>query len=415
MSKRRLSILIVTQFAPPAGFSAARRVAGLTKYLSRAGHRVTVLTSIASGSGPIAGAAKVVRARDLIVSGVNWRRKHFESLREVSGADYEDAPSRLAWIVVPDLSLLSWLPFALVRALGLAPSDRYDWVVTTSPPESAHLVGLALRRKGVRWVADLRDGWTFETTHPDWPLAAQRRLDAALERLVARRADLVTGVTDPITDDLRERLGANAVTVSNGFDPDEWAGVRPDGSRLSDDRFSFVHTGRMAFSGRSTAPLVEALGLIARRHPQLAERLEVVLAGPLSASERGGIAAAGLGGMLRPLGTLPRSETLGLQAAADGLLLITGRGRRSEATAKLFEYLAARRPVLVLGEGTAAANIVQQAGAGRVAAADDPEAIAAGLAALAEAGAEARTDAQVLDSYSYASIAAALERRLLPA
>src|SRR4051794_9065748 len=108
-----LDILLVTQFAPPAGFSATRRTAGLAKYLGVLGHRVTVLTSLASGRGPLPEAAAVIRTRDLIASGVNWRRAHFESARGDNPAGYDAKPSRLAAVVVPDLSLITWFPFAL--------------------------------------------------------------------------------------------------------------------------------------------------------------------------------------------------------------------------------------------------------------------------------------------------------------
>ena len=54
----------------------------------------------------------------------------------------------------------------------------------------------------------------------------------------------------------------------------------------------------------------------------------------------------------------------------------------SVATGKLFEYLGARRPILVLGDGTAAAEIVRSAVAGIVASATDPDEIAAALERL---------------------------------
>src|SRR2546430_14696223 len=67
------SILLVAQLAPPSELSAARRVAGLAKYLDRLGPRVTVLTSVSSGRGPVSGAC-VGRTRGAMVSALNWRR-----------------------------------------------------------------------------------------------------------------------------------------------------------------------------------------------------------------------------------------------------------------------------------------------------------------------------------------------------
>src|SRR5947209_6890069 len=155
------SILLVAQLAPPSELSAARRVAGLAKYLDRLGHRVTVLTSLASGRGPVPG-ARAIRTRDAMVSALNWRRESFAALAGGSGdGGYEGRPSRLASLFVPDLAVAGWLPFALPRARDLAAGA--DAVITTSPPHSGHLVGLALRGRGLPWVADFRDGWTFES------------------------------------------------------------------------------------------------------------------------------------------------------------------------------------------------------------------------------------------------------------
>lgn len=410
MSERRPSVLIVAQFSPPAGFSAARRTHGLAKYLERLGHRVTVLTSLASGRGPVPDASRTVRTRDLVASRVNWRRESFEAARE--GGGFYAEPSPVASLVVPDLSLIGWLPFSLARARALARTGAADCVLTTSPPESAHLVGMALSRTGTPWIADLRDGWTFESTHPDWPFTVQRRLDAALERAVVTRADLVTTVTDELTDDLRTRLGARAITLSNGFDPDERVEASKAEVGLDPDRHSVVHTGRMAFAGRSPAPVLDALALLRADRPELVGRLELVFAGPLSAPEREMIEAAGRHSAVRAVGTLSRAETLRLQRAADTLLLLTGRDRRSEATAKLYEYLAAGRPTLVLGEGSAAARVVRETGAGTVTSADDPSAIAGAVAAVGEGRAAGEAGDETVGRYAYPSIAARLSEQI---
>ena len=186
------SILLVTQLAPPSGLIAARRAAAFVKYLARLGHDVTVLTSLTSGQGDIEGATEVVRTRDALTTPLNWRRRHFEALSGSADSGY-GRPSRVASLVVPDLALATWLPFALPRALALARRNDFDVVLTTSPPQSAHVVGLALHRRGLPWIAELRDGWTFEPPRAPWPLRAQRRLDAALERKVVGAADARAG------------------------------------------------------------------------------------------------------------------------------------------------------------------------------------------------------------------------------
>ena len=63
-----------------------------------------------------------------------------------------------------------------------------------------------MRRRGVPWVADLRDGWRFEP-YRDFPLGFEERVDAGMERRVLSQADRVTAVSEPITADLRTASG----------------------------------------------------------------------------------------------------------------------------------------------------------------------------------------------------------------
>lgn len=403
----RTRVLLVGQFAPPASVSAARRIGGLAKYLERRGFEVTVLTSVALGEGPVPHASRTCRTRDLLMSPLNWRRGHLGALVEGSAESYDAKPSRLGHVVVPDLALATWLPFATSKALALHREHRYACVVTSSPPESAHLVGFALQRLGAAWIADLRDGWSFETTHPHWPLKAQHHLDRRLEHIIARNADHITAVTDPIAADLRERYGVVADTVPNGFDPEEQVtGQLRDPLRAG--AHTLVHTGRMAYAGRDPGPLLHGLRLLADRRPDLGKAMDTVFAGPISERERDLI--DGTGGLARWAGTLPRDETLRLQNAADTLILLTGRDRRSEATAKLYEYLATGRQILVLGDRSAAAQIVADADCGEVVPAADPEAIAAAVEKLIDIRPSDRVGrGAAVERYSYDHIAGQME------
>ena len=380
VTSRRL--LLVAQIAPPSPLSGARRIAGLTRHLARLGHEVTVLTSVVSGSGPVPGAARTVRARDLMVSPLNWRRGNFAAIQGASEASYDARPSALASIAVPDLEVIGWLPFALPAALRIARTGRIDCVVTSSPPRSGHLIGLALQARGLPWVADFRDGWSFDVPdRPPYPLRTQRALDRTLERAVARRSDALTAVTDPIAEDLRERLGGRATTITNGFDPLEE--VAADGaSLLRPERVSLVYTGSLAYGGSHPDLLLAAVRRLVDERPETAASLDLVFAGALGAGERAAIENPALGGVTRTVGVLSRPQTLALQRAADALLVIAPDRRPSVATGKLFEYLAAQRPILVLGERSAAARIVRGAQAGLIAPSDDLDAVVQALGAV---------------------------------
>jgi glycosyltransferase involved in cell wall biosynthesis len=278
-------------------------------------------------------------------------------------------------------------------------------VITSSPPQSAHLVGAALRRSGVPWIADFRDGWSFEPPRAPWAVAAQGRADGRLERFVVERASAVVGVTEPIVEDLRRRFGAPATLVTNGFDPeDDSAGA--EHPPLDLDRHSLVHTGRMAIARSSPRPVLEAVRMLKREAPEIAQRLEIVFAGPLTADETDLLKRPDLDGLVRNVGSLDRPSALALQRAADSLLVVTeGSSRKSVATGKLFEYLASGRTILVLGEETEAARIVADAKAGFATSADDPERIANALLRLVEGVLPEGPDPEAVARYSYRELA----------
>ncbi len=378
------SILLITHFYPPSDMVAARRPAGFAKYLEQLGHRVTVLTSAAWGERPPEQepATAVVRTGDLMDSRLNWRRAKLRAWTgEQPAADYSADVSWPARVIVPDVALVTWAPYVLAAARRLLAKERFDCVVTTSGPESVHLAGMALARRGLPWVADFRDGWGFESLH-DWPTAPQWALDRRLERAVARRADGLSAVTEPIAADLRERFDVDAWTITNGYDPDDVPAVDCTSGGLDMGRHTLLHTGRMASSQRSPRPVLDAIARLAADSPEIAGRVELALAGPLSSDERELVEDPAVAGSVRVLGNLPRERVLALQRQADSLLLLTAGNRRGEATGKLYEYLSAGRPVLVLGDRTEAARIVTEAGAGLAVPADDVAAVADALRRL---------------------------------
>ena len=402
------SILFVAYFYPPCPDAGAHRPAAMVKYLRRLGHRVTVLTTGAYGRGGEEDGDDVVRAADLQLVRARIRGK--DRVQAMYDADtYSPRPHPLSRVLVPEPLVLAWLPFALPRALRLHRSHRFDAVITTSPPESAHLIGRALQRRGAAWIADVRDGWNFEPLRPRFPTAAQRRLDERLERRLLRGADLVTCVSRPAADDLRERVGATVELVPNGWDPDLAPALdlaaREETERMLDpERVSIVYTGRFGSYGRDPRPLIEALRGLAAAEPELAGRLELVLAGPYTDDELAVLRTDVAPARITLVGSLPRDRALGLQRAADALLLIAAPGRSQLANLKLFEYLAAERPILALAEGTEAGRIVAETGGGAIARSDDVPGIVAALRGLV-AGQTGAPDPGRLRDYSYPSLA----------
>ncbi len=135
-----------------------------------------------------------------------------------------------------------------------------------------------------------------------------------------------------------------------------------------------VHTGAF-FGQRSPRSFLTGVRDLLGRRPDLRGRVLVRFIGDLRASDRSWARGLGIDDAWEETGFVPFRRAVAEQRSADALLLLiphaNGRGD-SVVSGKVFEYLAARRPVLaaVPPEGAAAA-LVRSAGAGEVVDSDD--------------------------------------------
>lgn len=278
-----------------------------------------------------------------------------------------------------------WRDVALNLSGEIIERVKPDAILASYPSAEALEIGVALSEKyGLPLISDFRDGLLFESVEEERLLhhAARRRYEA-LEAKVIAISRLVLTVSEPISAYFRERYAhPNVMTLHNGFDPDD---IAPDMNvDLPSGVINIVHTGRLGTSekGRGVDALSTALHMLVERSPKMAQKLQLHFVGQLSQAEQNCLAPLIEQGIVKVWGHQPRAKALGFQRNADVLLLITAPDKASIATGKLFEYLAANKPILALTRGTEAARIVNETGAGVVVPPDDPEKIADAIEAL---------------------------------
>lgn len=371
----------MTMYFPPAGGGGVQRSLKLAQYLPGFG----IETHVLAPEDP----KWVHRDAELRVPTQAWvhrarylgprARKPAEELRAADGLERALVQAQVTArrLLVPDASV-TWNLTAMPSAIRIVRRERIDAVITTSPPGSVHLVGAAVRRAtGARWLADLRDPLVAHQ-HRRSDTRAARARQAANERLaqlVARQADAVSCVSEAIADEVRG-LGARGVvrTVANGCDFDDFAGL--DYERAP--RFRITHAGSF-FGQRDPRPFLQALA---------DSGLDVVarFVGDFRSSDREWAEELGLGDRLELVPYAPRSESLRLQRDSEALLLLVpdagGRGK-GVLSGKVFEYLAAGRPILaVVPPDGAAAALIRDTGAGVVVAPGDVAGIRVALEGL---------------------------------
>jgi len=366
-----MRVLLVAMYFPPAGGAGVQRPLKLAGHLADLGFDVHVLAPddpkwiYRDPSLRVPASLSVHRVRN-VGPKVRYRDAlHGAGLLAGLGGR---AAIQFRRVLVPDASVL-WSLSAAAAARRLVPRLGIDVVLTTSPPISVHLAGLAGQRAGARWVADLRDSFLS----PD--RRRHVRGEARLQRLVARRADAVTAATDGFAAEMRALQPRGPVEViENGSDFEDFAGLEYHPG----ERFRLTHTGSFA-SRRDARPFFEAL---ARVNGSVVARF----VGGFRAADEPLVEELGIRDKLEIVPFQPHEDVVRLQRDSEALLLLLadwGEAGLKIQSAKLFEYLAANRPILAVvpPDGEAAA-LVRKLGAGPVVAPGDVDGIATALAEL---------------------------------
>jgi glycosyltransferase involved in cell wall biosynthesis len=386
-----MRVLLVTMYFPPAGGGGVARPLKLATHLPELG----IETHVLAPDDPkwlhrddeldIPPQAHVHRARYLGPRG----RLPAEELHGLDGVDrmLRQAALFSRRLLLPD-EFVSWALTAIPAAQRIVRDEQIDVLVTTSPPASGNLIGAAVKQSTrVRWVADLRDSVAANPDRRVERLAvrAKEQAQALVARLVAKKADAVVAVSDSIAEEMRE-LGADRVEmIPNGCDFEDFEGLE----YRRGERFRITHTGTF-FGHRDPKPFLSAL---ARSEGDVVARF----VGGLRAADREWAERLELGDRLEEIPHVPRRSALELQRDSEALLLLLpeagGRGR-GVPSGKIFEYLAAERPIIaaVPPDGIAA-QLVRRAEAGVVVPPDDVAAISAAIDGL-----RARWQAGVLEN-----------------
>lgn len=237
-----------------------------------------------------------------------------------------------------------------------------DVLITTGPPHSLHLIGMQLKKElGIKWIADFRDPWTTIHYHKSLRLnKASERKHNELEAAVLNSADTIV-VTSPTTKREFEVITKTPIEViTNGFDTTKEIAV------TADAKFSISHIGSL-LSERNPEVLWKTLRKISEQNPSFKEDLQLKFAGAVSDEIKKSLQNKELLGNSVFAGYVSHSEALKLQQQSQLLLLVEIDSAETKAIipGKLFEYLAARRPIIALGpKGSDIKGIIQETQAG---------------------------------------------------
>ena len=384
-------VLIITYYWPPSGGAGVQRVLKLVKYL-RQNNWEPVIYTADEAEYPIldASLAKDIPEGVTVIRKKLWEPYSFykkfigqkKDQKVYSGFLSENKKSSFAQKVSVWIRGNFFIPDA--RCFWIKPSVRFlseylkqnsvDAIISSGPPHTTHLIARGVKRKtNLPWIADFRDPWTQIDFYEQLMLTSVA--DAKhkrLERSVLKEADKVITVSWNWAKDL-EAIGKRKIEIiTNGFDEDDFSAA---GSTQSDTKFSMSHIGSLN-GDRNAENFWVALKELCNDDAQFKTDLIIRLIGKNDFSVYQSIEQNGLNKQLEKIEYIPHSETGKYQQRSSVLLLFLNNTPNvlGIIPGKLFEYLAARRPILVIGNSNGdSARIVTETNAGAICGFDEKE------------------------------------------
>lgn len=340
-------VLIISYFYPPYPTVGSLRAARLARHLPHFGWEPHILTAKIPGHERKEPNLVETEYRDILSE---WKvRLHLDghdSLRKQLHLPLPSSPDSTRWhtrlvediktvFAFPD-AMKGWIPFANEAVDTLARENRFEAILSSSPPISCHVI--AARAHSILrcpWIADFRDLWDGG------------RFARLYERSLLRHAQALVTVSGPLADNLRDRYaGKTVAAITNSFEANEAPNTNPPRSPLT-----ISYTGTLYHGKRDPSVLLMTLKSMLDDGSLSVSDVRLQFFGAQEPFLHSLIDSLGLRSVVTVHDRVSHLEALKLQAESHLLLLLDWNdvACRGIYTAKVFEYLAAGRPILALG------------------------------------------------------------------
>ncbi len=246
----------------------------------------------------------------------------------------------------PDAKVL-WVKPSVEFLTDYLTENPVDVIISTGPPHSMHLIAQQLKESfHIPWMADFRDPWTDLYYNKEFfQLGFAKRKNKRLEEKVLKSADVVVTVGNELKKYF-ERFNSNVEVIPNGFDDE----VEHDEEIELSQKFSLSYIGLLPKSSLPTN-LLMAIQCLIDENSDFKNDIELNFIGDIHESVSASIHELQLSNYTNFFGYVPHKDAIKYQKSAQVLLVLIPNvdGNKGIITGKVFEYMAANRPILALG------------------------------------------------------------------
>lgn len=233
---------------------------------------------------------------------------------------------------------------AVRKAARVINEKQITHLFSSFPPYADHLIAYRLKRRypHLCWIADFRD----LHIDPAQDNLLWRQHQEKINRKILAHADIVTTVSNGLAKHLSTRHH-NVYVLHNGIRTFSSASTQPY------PHFTISYTGSMFQDKRRADEVLKSLRILFDSGRLLSNDVRIVYAGKDSAVWKPLIDQFGLTDIFIDRGMVSEEEAHSIQASSHINLLLTYTTDEltGNLTGKIYDYLAARRPVLASVNG----------------------------------------------------------------
>ncbi len=353
--------MILTYYWPPSGGSGVQRWMYFAKYLVQLNWQVSVVTVDPKvASYPVLDDSLINHVKQV----KTYRTKSFEPLRiykwlalkskkELPQGDINTKGfinKIFAFIrgniFIPDARKV-WNYHALKKAKTVLNETPMNYLVTTGPPHSTHLIGLKLiKQYEIKWLADFRDPWTSifynkKLYRTSWA----KNKDARYESRVLESADaILTTLGGAFHKELYQKTDKNQkfISIVNGYDRQLMSKTKS----VKSQKFHIVYSGLLT-SNQNFKIIIQVLEILQSKYPN---KIKLTLAGNIGPTIISSFKNRLNSIEVIYLGYIPHHDSVSLIKQAHLLLAFSFEQASDQMiSGKLLEYLSSGVPLIVIG------------------------------------------------------------------
>ena len=362
-------ILLISPYFAPSVDIGAKRALNLVRHLRSVGWDPLVLASPCNDLNTDSG------LEQLLPEDLNICRKFGPSVRHRTPVKTGKSKSvntlfkkidEKGSYYTPFDQFLWYVPAAISAGQRILNRNNIRAILVNADPWSGFIVANYLaKHAGIPWIADLRDPWSIHTFKMSLRPAITRYLIDTFESIFFHNAAKVILNTELCCQAYRNKfcttLDADRFTyIRNAFDPSIY---RPADFSPDRGKFSLHYFGSFR-SYLDPEPLFNLISKFITKHCHKPDNMELVLYGKQRCQDIELAGKFGLTAYIRYQDRVNLQETLLHLKSASVLLLVEGPNRRLQLPAKLYDYLAAKRPILALSDNPELDKIIKETASG---------------------------------------------------